>query len=153
MCFVWPTGTSSISLRPGSFQREASFSFTAGRKQFNTHERSSGGGNPEDATRDWTKWHNISSLCIYNEDTWPIIDEENKNITLKKMDDLKELMWRPNLQSAGLVLSWQKFLTSIISWSCVRALLLLTGYRSVCFPSVLGSEETFSVTGEEVVGL
>lgn len=44
------------------FQREASFSFTAGRKQFNTHEKSSGGGNPEDATQDGTKWHNISSL-------------------------------------------------------------------------------------------
>lgn len=70
--FVRPTGTASISLRPGRFQREASFSFTAGREQFNTHERSSGGEKAEDATRDGTKWHNISCLSIYNEDTWQI---------------------------------------------------------------------------------
>lgn len=53
--FVRPTGTASINLRPGRFQREASFSFTAGREQFNTHERSSGGEKAEDATRDGTK--------------------------------------------------------------------------------------------------
>lgn len=127
------------------FQREASFSFTAGRKQFNTHKLSSGGENLEG-------WE---GLCIYKEDTWQIIDDD-KNRLPGPFQELV-LKWGADLQSAGLGLTWHNLLTSVFRWSCLRQIftspLLLTGYRSVCFSSVWGSGEAFSVTGEEVEGL
>lgn len=44
------------------------------------------------------------------------------------------------------------FNNQLVMWERFTSL-LLTGYRSMCFSSVLGSEEAFSVTGEEVAGL
>lgn len=61
------------------FQREASFSFTAGRKQFNTHKSSSGGENLEG------RGHSVSSLCIYKEGMWQITDKNRLSGPFKEL--------------------------------------------------------------------
>lgn len=116
------------------FQREASFRFTAGRKQINTHEWSSGG---------WEARRDTQTVFAFTNRTHES-DEDGLAGAFRE----RVLTRGVDLQTAGLALPWRS-LSRRSSGGRVRDRpLRLTGYRSLCFSSVWGSGGAFFATGE-----
>lgn len=169
-----PEHGASTSDQSDSFQPEASFSFTVGRKQLDTRKTQVRWESWRQPTHDGPKdkiEHTYSSFCTHKAARWVIIAAKMNKNDMCKFRPLKGLLLmlrlcpcsRADPWSAGLILKRQAFLlsTAIASrlWGSYGAVWdfyfapLLTGYRSVCLTSVSGSGEVFSVAGVEVEGL